>query len=585
MVDLANAPHKTSSPHVDLVLVRVRWLAWLLVFLVAWVGAGNLALPSTLWAWFIVVALTNLILGLLLRTKNFHRWLPTVSLGLDILLFGMLPYLVSSASTYFALFSVFPALVGAIRFGALAGFATAGLLTVSLGVHAFLPGDRPASADWATTAVIGAAMLMLNTLIGYLTQHEKDAAVHQAAGELVELRGAMAGAQLLYRSTDALNLTTSYKAVLEGMLDAGIAGLPETRREDGPPVGIALFFDEQDPAQKMRVAAARHLETRDAAQIISGKNGIVAETFKTGAAVVFDEVRNDPELSVFSALQRCRSGVCYPLQAGMEQYGVVVLASPAPRRPSAQQLDLMRAFTSQAGVAFQNAKLYHATRMEQDKIIHNEDEMRQKLARDLHDGPTQKIAALVMQLDYIQQLLDKNPGEVRKELEKAHTTAQQTVKEIRTALFTLRPLALETKGLSAALKQYGERLRDTEELAIQVEPGDFGSELDMNTAATVFAIIDEAVTNARKHARKAPIRVTLVKRDHALVATVRDEGQGFNVDKVVGSYENRASLGLQNMRDRAMLIGGELRIDSAPGSGTRVTLIVPLSAPSPEANL
>ncbi len=584
MVDLANTPQRISSPRFDLVLFRVRWLAWLLAFLAAWMGTGSLAFPTALWAWFVVVALTNLILGLFLLTKNFPRWLSTVSLGLDILLFGMLPYLVSSASTYFALFSIFPALVGAIRFGALAGFATAGLLTLSLGVHALLPGDRPANADWATAAVIGAAMLALNTLIGYLTQHEKDAAISQAAGELVELRGAMAGAKLLYRSSDVLNLTTSYKTVLEGMLDAGIAGLPETRHEDGPPVGIALFFDEQDPAQKMRVVAARHLESRDAAQIVAGKSGIVAETLKTGAAVVFDQVRNDPELSVFGALQRCRSGVCYPLQAGMEQYGVVVLASPAPRSPSAQHLDLMRAFTSQVGIGFQNAKLYQSTRMEQDKIIHNENEMRQKLARDLHDGPTQKIAGLVMQLDYIQQLLDKNPGEVRKELDKARATAQQTVKEIRTALFTLRPLALETKGLSAALQQYGERLRDTEKLAIQVEPGNFSSELDMNTAATVFAIIDEAVTNARKHARKAPIHVTLVKRDHTLVATIRDEGAGFDVDKVIGSYEDRSSLGLQNMRDRAMLIGGELRIDSAPGSGTRVTLLVPLSTPSPEAS-
>ncbi len=584
MVDLANTPQRTSPPRVDLVLFRVRWLAWLLAFLVAWVGAGSLAFPTALWAWFIVVALINLLLGLLLLAKKFPGWLSTVSLGFDILLFGMLPYLVSSTSADFALFSIFPALVGAIRFGALAGFATAGLLTLSLGVHALLPGDHPANADWATAAVIGAAMLALNTLIGYLTQHEKDAAVSQAAGELFELRGAMAGAKLLYRSTDVLNLTTSYKAVLEGMLEAGIAGLPETRREDGSPVGIALFFDEQNPAQKMRVAAARHLESRDAAQIVAGKSGIVAETLKTGAAVVFDDVRNDPELSVFGALQRCHSGVCYPLQAGMEQYGVVVLASPAPRSPSSQHLDLMRAFTSQAGIAFQNAKLYHSTRMEQDMIIHNENEMRQKLARDLHDGPTQKIAGLVMQLDYIQQLLDKNPGEVRKELDKARATAQQTVKEIRTALFTLRPLALETKGLSAALQQYGERLRDTEKLAIQVEPGNFGSELDMNVAATVFAIIDEAVTNARKHARKAPIHVTMVKRDHTLVATIRDEGPGFDVDQVLGSYENRASLGLQNMRDRAMLIGGELRIDSAPGSGTRVTLLVPLSAPSAEAN-
>jgi signal transduction histidine kinase len=299
--------------------------------------------------------------------------------------------------------------------------------------------------------------------------------------------------------------------------------------------------------------------------------------------VVFDKVNLDPELTAYGALLRCRSGVCYPLQAGLDQYGVVVMATPAPRRPSAQHLELMRAFTSQAGIAFQNAKLYQSSRVEQDKIIHSENEMRQKLARDLHDGPTQKVAGLVMQLDYISQLLTRNPDEAKKELEKARGIAQQTVKEIRTALFTLRPLALETKGLSAALQQYGERLRETEKLAIKVEPGNFGSELDTNVAATVFAIIDEAVTNARKHTRRAPILVSAESRNNTLIAIVRDEGAGFNVDQVLGSYDNRSSLGLQNMRDRALLINGELRIESEPGKGTRITLIVPLGPLAPEA--
>jgi signal transduction histidine kinase len=368
------------------------------------------------------------------------------------------------------------------------------------------------------------------------------------------------------------------------MLEAGISGLPEARQNDGPSVGIVLFFDENDPDQKMRVVAGRHLERHDELQTIPGKTGIVAESLKTGAPVVFDKVNTDPELSAFGALERCHSGVCYPLQAGLDQYGVVVLASPAPRRPSPRHLDLMRAFTSQAGIAFQNAKLYQSSRAEQDKIIHSENEMRQKLARDLHDGPTQKIAGLVMQLDYISHLLAQNPQEAERELEKARATAQQTVKEIRTALFTLRPLALETKGLSAALLQYGERLRDSEKIPITVEAGNLGSELDTNIAATVFAIIDEAVTNARKHAANAPIHVSAEKRENALVATVRDEGPGFNVDQVFGSYENRTSLGLRNMRDRAMLISGDLRIDSAPGRGTRITLIVPLATAAPEAS-
>jgi len=242
---------------------------------------------------------------------------------------------------------------------------------------------------------------------------------------------------------------------------------------------------------------------------------------------------------------------------------------------------LMRAFTSQAGIAFQNARLYQITRKEQDRIIRSDTEVRAKLARDLHDGPTQKVSGLVMQLEFITRLLDTDVPEAKRELEKARATAQQTVKEIRTALFTLRPLALESKGLSAALTQYGERLRETENVAITIEPGDFTNQLEMNTAATIFAIIEEAVGNARKHASSAPIHVRVMRNGHTLVATVQDQGPGFDVGRVTNAYDRRGSLGLQNMRERALLINGQLHIDSAPQQGTRITLTVPLTPANP----
>jgi signal transduction histidine kinase len=257
----------------------------------------------------------------------------------------------------------------------------------------------------------------------------------------------------------------------------------------------------------------------------------------------------------------------------------VILATTAPRRPSEEHLELMQAFTSQAGIAIQNAKLYQVSRKEQERIVHNESDMRQKLARDLHDGPTQKLAALVMQIDYINRLLEVNPKEARIELKKAREVAEQAVKEIRTALFTLRPLVLETKGLSAAVQSFGERLRDNEKVAIQVDPGAFGPELDTNVAVTVFAIIEEAIGNARKHAAGAAIFVSLQQKEHTLLAVVQDQGPGFDVEHVQSSYDQRSSLGLQNMHERARLIDGTLTILSAPGQGTRITLACPIPPP------
>ncbi len=258
------------------------------------------------------------------------------------------------------------------------------------------------------------------------------------------------------------------------------------------------------------------------------------------------------------------------------RYGVVVLASPAARLPSELHLSLMRAFTNQAAVAFQNAQLYQRLREERDHIIDAEAGARAKLARDLHDGPTQTLAALAMRLDYIHTLLERDPDKAKAELILARQSAIQSGKELRELLFTLRPLTLETQGLSATLKLWAQKLSEVEHLALDLDPGNVGPEVDPKLAGAVFSIIEEAVNNARKHGGGAPIHVRVGQQGESLVATVQDEGPGFDVAAVENSYDERGSLGLVNMRERAKLLDGHLSLDSAPGRGTRVLLIVPL---------
>lgn len=566
----------TPTMSVDAILFRIRWALIVLVPLVIWLDAGGIFLSTPLLVWIILAVLFNVVIGLVLQFQSLARFLPVPTLIVDTCLFGALPYLAVTESNLLAYFVIFPAITAAVRFWAGGAILVATLLSISLGIHFFVPLSSATPRTLLSSALPIIVLDGLTILTGYLTHHEKAAAVKRAAGELEELRGAIAGAHLLYQTSDWLNLSTNYKPVLESMLEAGVRGLPQARHEDGLPVGLALFFDDQDPQLRLRVIAARGIDARDEKTRIEGKRGVVAQAFETGDAVVFDRADQDPELSMFRAMQFCRSGVCYPLRAGLDLYGAVVLATPAPRRPSPQHLELMHAFTSQAGIAFQNAALYQKSRQEQDRIIRDDIEIRQKLARDLHDGPTQKVSGLAMQLDYISKLIDKNPAEAKAELEKARAIAQQTVKEIRNALFVLRPLALESEGLSAALEQLGQRLREVDNVPIQVVPGEFGTDLDPKIATTVFAIIEEAIGNARKHGKGAPIQVSVQRQENSLVAIVQDQGPGFDLEAVEKSYDKRASLGLQNMRERAKLIDGNLTILSAIGHGTRITLVVPL---------
>jgi signal transduction histidine kinase len=146
-------------------------------------------------------------------------------------------------------------------------------------------------------------------------------------------------------------------------------------------------------------------------------------------------------------------------------------------------------------------------------------------------------------------------------------------------LFTLRPLVLESQGLLAALEAMADKMRETynQNVIISAEPKII-NELEMSKQTVIFYIAEEAVNNARKHAQAANVwvRVKPVEQDLALLE-IEDNGVGFNVGAVDAFYDQRGSLGMVNMRERAELVNGVLRIDSAEGHGTRIRVLIPLS--------
>jgi len=125
---------------------------------------------------------------------------------------------------------------------------------------------------------------------------------------------------------------------------------------------------------------------------------------------------------------------------------------------------------------------------------------------------------------------------------------------------------------------YGERLRETDGLEVTVDDARFADYLSDDVAGVVFSILEEAINNARKHAQAQSVVVTLQTQGDVLVATVRDNGMGFDVEAIEQTYDQRGSLGLLNMRERAELIDGNLAISSTPGQGTTITLIAPMES-------
>jgi len=381
---------------------------------------------------------------------------------------------------------------------------------------------------------------------------------------------------LLDELSQALNTTLNYKRVLELALDVAIQALTPKGHPAVQMVCAVLLFDNQGD---LRVASARRFTPADIRVIIRANTGAVARAVDQRHPLLVQDPAQDTELRKIIALHSTRSVYLYPLFTGIDVYGLLLYAHPTADFFTQERIDLLEFIGKQATTAIQNARLYNDLEREKLRLTEVEEEARKKLARDLHDGPAQTIAAIAMRINFIRQLMVKDPEAAAEELAKIENLARHTTREIRHLLFTLRPLVLETAGLGAALQDMAEKIKQLYNQNVNIEVDSrVVEQLDSSQQVTAFAIAEEAVNNARKHANANHIwvRLKFIRSDIALLE-IADDGKGFDLGTISDNYEYRGSLGMINMRERAELINGHLEIHTAEGEGTTIRLWIPLS--------
>ncbi|RRR73839.1 MAG: GAF domain-containing protein [Candidatus Viridilinea halotolerans] len=311
--------------------------------------------------------------------------------------------------------------------------------------------------------------------------------------------------------------------------------------------------------------------------------GIAGWVVTHGVGQIVNDVEQDSRW--YDAIGReaefvTRSILCVPMRLKDRVIGAMQLLNTTDGRPFTEQdMQLLTTLAAQGAIAIENARLYQSLKQEHERLLAKEADVRHAIARDLHDGPTQGIAAIAMNIEFIKKLFRAMPERVPGELDTLAELVNKTTHDIRTLLFELRPLGLETQGLLMTLQQYVARWRDPSgsgtRLRLEAPPNI--PHLPTEKEAAVFIILQEAINNARKHARSDIITLYLYTEDDTFVASVRDRGRGFNVNAVESGYSVRGSFGLLNMKERARLIGSDLRIRSEQGEGTTVELRIPLS--------
>ena len=206
---------------------------------------------------------------------------------------------------------------------------------------------------------------------------------------------------------------------------------------------------------------------------------------------------------------------------------------------------------------------------------------RARLSRDLHDGVAQLVAQLLVRLDTIKELVDADRSrEAAAELERLHEVADELYEDLGESIAGLRANVTE-RGLVRALQDYVDQFEERHRLPTSLRTDDAPDQLPPLAALQLFRLIQEALTNVRKHAGAHEATVTLTADGpDRLRVVIADDGQGF----LPGPRRNGRArpLGLTSMRERVEALGGTFQVQSRPGAGTQVTATIPMPRTSRE---
>lgn len=399
--------------------------------------------------------------------------------------------------------------------------------------------------------------------------------------------------QAVYRMIETLSATLNYELVLNTALDLSLTALSgstdpglitghiqqagsTSNAYNQKMVCAVLLFSGHD----LVVGSSRLLSPPDLRQTFQAEQGVLQDAISTAEPRLIQNPADDPELKSLVCMRTCSVALVLPLRRGLDAYGAMLFAHPDPVFFNPDRIETLEMISHQVVISIQNARLYQEMEREKLEVIETQEEAHKKLARDLHDGPTQLVAAIAMRANIVRRIVISDPQEAIAEVVKIEDLARRTTQEIRHMLFTLRPLILETEGLVPALHSMADKMRETyqQNMTVDVDAA-IVQQLEANKQTVIFSLVEEAVNNARKHAQANQIYVSLkCGRDTGIaLLEIYDNGVGFDVKAINKTYEKSGSLGMVNLVERSQLINGLLNIDSVPGKGTRVQVFIPLN--------
>ncbi len=206
------------------------------------------------------------------------------------------------------------------------------------------------------------------------------------------------------------------------------------------------------------------------------------------------------------------------------------------------------------------------------RIILAQEEERKRVAREIHDGPAQSLANLVLRAEICEKLLEHNPQDLQGELHELKEMVRGSLNEIRQIIFDLRPMVLDDLGIIATLKRYLADFQEKHQITVEFSTPGAQSKRLKGLETAIFRVIQEALSNVVKHAEATHVHVKVEITENVANIVVRDNGKGFEIEE---EYDDN-SFGLMGMQERVELLEGKMKLDSKPGRGTEIFVQIPI---------
>ena len=399
-------------------------------------------------------------------------------------------------------------------------------------------------------------------------------------------------AETLGAVTTALTRSLDLDQVLQSIVDSATRLIPASTS------GVIHLVDKAAGKLIPRATLAPEVNIQEKLEMPIGE-GIAGLVVQEKRLINVPNVEEDRRFLTADTAGPKKSLLTAPLLIDGDCIGTLSLNSDQVGAFSADDEWLLTTLAAQAAVAVRNARLFEQAQREiaerkraeeevtkhrrdlqslSAQLINAQEAERKRISQELHDEMGQALTAMSINLAAIEKELPPELSPmIRERLAETSSLADQTLEQVRELSLDLRPSMLDDLGLLPTLRWYVNRYAKRLDIEVEFEAIDFEERLAAEVETALYRVVQEALTNAARHAQANRVRIRLEREESTVAGFIEDDGQGFDVEEVAGRETSERGAGLLGIRERVASLGGRFRIQSRPGQGTRLSLEIPIA--------